>query len=127
MRRKVSSSQNGAPKHWKLNIECSKKLFLKTYWSSILARRNFSTHFSHSLSIRKILHKVQGNFWYILEHHTTHRNDSVVGESTFCRFLENEAPEQPKSNPQKRIFRPYYASFSALKKFSTHFLITLCM
>ena len=88
--------QNEAPKHWKLNIECSKKLFLKTYWSSILVRRNFSTHFSHSLSIRKILHKVQGNFWYNLEHHTTHRNDSVAGESNFCRFLENEAPKQSK-------------------------------
>ena len=108
---------NGAPKHWKLNIECSKKLFLKTYWSSILVRRNFSTHFPRSLSIRKIPRKVQGNFWYDLEHHTTHRNDSVAGESNFCRFLQNEAPKQPKSNPKRGFFDLTMLRFRPLENF----------
>ena len=42
--------------------------------------------------------KTQGNFWYNLEGHTTRTSDYMAGESDFCRFLRNEAPNQPKPN-----------------------------
>ena len=75
-----------APKQSKL----VKKAFFKTYWDSFLTRRKFSTYFLITLCIWKIIFKIQGNFWYNLEHHTTCQNDSAAAESNFCRFLENE-------------------------------------
>ena len=32
-----------------------------------------------------MLIKVEANVWYILEHHTTRRNDYTTGESNFCQ------------------------------------------
>ena len=59
-----------------------------------------------------------------LQHQTTCRSDSVVGESSFCRFLENDTPTLQKSISKRAFFKPYWTSFSARRKFSTHFLIT---
>ena len=45
-----------------------------------------------------MLLETQENFWYNLEGRTTRRSDYMAGESDFCRFLRNEAPNQPESN-----------------------------
>ena len=54
--------------------------------------------------------RVQGNVWYNLEHHSTLRNDSTAAESSFCRFLENEAPKQ-----SKLVKKSFFSKFNILK------------
>ena len=38
----------------------------------------------------KMFSRVEGNYWYKLEHYTTGRNDYTGGESDFCRILEHD-------------------------------------
>ena len=45
-----------------------------------------------------MLLETQGDSWYNLEGRTTSRSDNMAGESDFCRFLTNEALNQPESN-----------------------------
>ena len=44
--------------------------------------------------------RVCGNFWYKLEQHSTLRNNYTAGESDFCRFGENDNPEEAKNQFQ---------------------------
>ena len=42
------------------------------------------------LPIDKMFSRVEGNYWYKLEHYTTNRNDYTAGESDFFRILEHD-------------------------------------
>ena len=74
--------------------------------------------------------KTQENFWYNLEGHTTRTSNYMAGESDFCRFSRNEAPNQPKANFgwSKKLFEnSHEAWFLARRLRSTHFLVSSCM
>ena len=60
----------------------------------------------------------------------THTNGCMAGESDFCRFSRNEAPNQPKANFgwSKKLFENSdEAWFLARRLRSTHFLGMSCM
>ena len=40
--------------------------------------------------------KVQAIFWYNSQHHMTRRDDLATAQNSFCRFLENHTPREPK-------------------------------
>ena len=77
-----------------------------------------------------MLLETQGNFWYNLEGHTTRTSGHMAGESDFCRFSRNEAPNQPKANFgwSKKLFENSdKAWFLARRLRSTHFLGVSCI
>ena len=91
-------SRNEAPNLPKANFGWSKKLFQNSDKAWFLARRLRSTHFLVTLYIHKVLLKNKGNFWFTLASHMMRTSGYMAGESDFCRFLRNEAPNQSKRN-----------------------------
>ncbi len=90
----------------KSNISCQKKLFSNVNEVLFLARRMCYKYFTSTLCIWKTFPRVQVNFWYDLEHHTTRRNNFTTAESNFCWFEGNDSPKVLKSNisRQKKLF-----------------------
>ena len=84
-----------------------KKLFSSLDEGWFLARSLRSMYFPSTLCIQKMFIRVQGNFWYNLEGHTTRRNDFKAGKSDFCRFFKNDTPksQNPILAVQKSFFQ----------------------
>ena len=73
-----------------------KKVYSSFNEDSFLSRRICSMHFLMTPCIWKMMLRVQVIVWYKSEHPTTRRNNSVAGESSFCRFLRFHTPKQPE-------------------------------
>ena len=68
------------------NMKLQKKLFSNLDKALFLAPTIYFMNFMRTLHTCNMFIRLQGIFWYNLDHHTMCGKDCMAGESDFCRF-----------------------------------------